>query len=717
MRRWLLSFCSPSRRYFTGCLLLVACALSACRQDSDRRPQPAPSSPGKDVVAGGLAAVSPQAAPALRPSGPPARETSPQAARPAAPLWAASDDAPLPAAPGYVGSQVCAECHPQKHTAWLADWHARALSPVQVADDGRAAAVAGPFDETHFAGQSSEAWMHRSPGGYFMTTRDETGTLRDVPVSWVIGGKRMQDSIAILPDGRWQILPVYFHVTSGAWVDYNERKQGRVDAKHPFFWTRFRRNANHECLDCHTTGLQVRYDRARQHFTTGFADAGVGCESCHGPGAQHAQTRAARDILHPGKLHRSRAGKARAFAICAGCHGPRQPVFPMLDSERHPRAGDDYGEGYQPLVLTNGTSRSGEFFADGRPSSSSFEYQALVQSRCHLAGGATCLDCHTAPHATHGKNELPPGTQPADAGCLRCHAGLASKAARARHSHHQSAAAQSCVRCHMPGVVRGVLDAFADHAIDVPVPQNHSRHGVPSACQTCHRDQSGDALAQSLLRLWPGAARRQARRLRLADAIDERTAPQSEGALRAVLADRTEAPTLRAACAQLLSQRFPKTAVSALLPLLADPSSLVRLRALEGLGTLRDHQAADRIATLLSDPSRMVRQAAALALAMQGDPRAEIPLRHMARDPLDSGLLMPHFVLGLLAMRQGDVRVAVTRLEQAVDRVPYYTDALMALAEIYARTGQPKLARQRLQEALYFDPQHAAAQQALRHLP
>ena len=65
-----------------------------------------------------------------------------------------------------------------------------------------------------------------------------------------MGGKRMQDPVTIVTDGRWQVLPIYFHVTGhGAWVDYNESKQGRVGPDHPFFWTNLRRTANHECLD------------------------------------------------------------------------------------------------------------------------------------------------------------------------------------------------------------------------------------------------------------------------------------------------------------------------------------------------------------------------------------------------------------------------------------------------------------------------------------
>ena len=45
------------------------------------------------------------------------------------------------------------------------------------------------------------------------------------------------------PDGRWQVLPVYFHTTGKAWVDYTEAKQGALTPEHPFYWTNSRRMA------------------------------------------------------------------------------------------------------------------------------------------------------------------------------------------------------------------------------------------------------------------------------------------------------------------------------------------------------------------------------------------------------------------------------------------------------------------------------------------
>lgn len=600
--------------------------------------------------------------------------------------------------PKYVGSAVCKQCHSKQHAAWSRDWHRRALSRAETRW------VVGRFDGSHFTGSSSEAWMRRQGARFIMRAQTPAGAFADFPVDWVIGGKRMQDAVTVFPDGRWQILPIYYHVTGGGeWVDYNEAKQGHIDPSHPFFWTNFRRNANHECLDCHTSGLRIRYDRDSQRFTTEFADDGVGCESCHGPGAAHAEDLDKGSIIHPGKLDRE-----RALDLCAQCHGPRDPLFPIFDDVHRYQPGQRYQDRYQPLVIVLGRGRSGEYFSDGRPKSSSFEYQALLQSRCYRLGGATCLTCHTAPHDSAAPNELRRIRDAAapveDAACGGCHREVVAQGVR--HTHHRGPAAK-CVGCHMPKVVSGVLDRFADHALDIPVPQNTLRHGVPNACgASCHRERSAAELDAALLRLWPGAARRQERRRRLADAIDEATATQSLPALRAVLADQMEAPTLRGACAVLLGQRFPREAAEALLPLLREADPLLRTRAIEALGYTGVRGVAASLVPLFSDSSLMVRHAAAVIATSLGEPRGEQSLKRLAAEPQSSGLAQPHYLLGVLAARRGDLRVAVSELERTADLMPYFTDALVALGEVYLRRGEEDLARARFREVLAFAPKH-----------
>jgi len=624
------------------------------------------------------------------------RETPPRTATKKA-TPESSDFESLPSRSAYAGSASCKECHEKNFERWSHDWHARALAAANTKT------VAGDFGGKHFRGGSSEAWMSRQDHAFVMRTRNREGHLADYSVSWVIGGKRMQDSITVMPDGRWQVLPVYFHVTGGgAWVDYNEAKQGHVTPDHPYFWTNFRRTANKECIECHATGVDVHYDRVAHTWSTELTDAGVACEACHGPGARHAETKDKRDIIRPDHVD-----KELALSICARCHGPRDPLFPLLDAREQFRPGQRYDARYQALVLTDGTERSGEYFADGRPSSSTFETQALLQSRCFRTGTATCLTCRTAPHAEeHGDSELKAG--PRDASCRTCHAAIAAQGPA--HTHHRKA---TCLDCHMPKVLNGVLDKFADHSIDVPNVRNTIAHEVPNACGVCHGDKSAGVLAVSLDSWWPNARVRNERRIRLAEAIDEKTAASSLPALSAVVRDVSEAPTLRGAAAVILGQRFAAAAANVIAPLLHDGNEVVRARFVEALGYANARQSAGVVASLACDPSVRVRQNAALVLASFDDSRAPAALAKLAGDPATMHLVRPHILRGIGAANRGDFEAAVRELEFALNDAPYATDALVLLADIYARRGDVPHARALLEEALRFNPAHRGARTRL----
>jgi hypothetical protein len=561
--------------------------------------------------------------------------------------------------------------------------------------------------------------MSRGKNQFFMRTLGVDGNVSSYPVRWVVGGKRMQDPVTEMDDGRWQVLPVYYHVTGkGAWVDYSEKRQGKLTPDHPFFWANFARSTQHACLDCHTTGLDVRYDRENHRWSTAFADAGVACESCHGPGARHAETQDPKDIVQPKHLP-----PELALAVCAQCHGPRRPLFPILDAAHHFRPGERYEDFYQPMVLLMGGDISGDYFEDGRPSTSSFETQALTQSLCYLKGGATCLSCHSAPHAPHAPNEIQirkgaPAKLSADlATCQSCHADVFAQGKA--HTHHASAEAQNCLSCHMPPVVSGVLDHFPDHSIGVPVPQNTVKHDIPNACNACHthEKQKPEEMAKALERWWPDAKKRQERRLRLADAFADKTADQSRPFLEAVLADTQEASELRGAAAEFLARRFRHEATPALRAALPGAKdSLLRSQIAEALGEARAREATNDLVPLLNDSSLWVRQAAAMSLTQLGDPRGVAALETLAQQPESSGLMAPHAMLGHLALRRKDLGHATEQLEQAIDRQPYYADLLVMLADIYVSQGQVDKARNRLEDAVRFAPQNQGARQRLQAL-
>ena len=601
------------------------------------------------------------------------------------------DAAPKAPRATYIGSERCADCHEKEHAAWKTSWHARALAVATPRS------IVGNFANGHYAGSSSEAWMTRAGNVSTMRTHGAAGELTPFRVDYVIGGKRMQDAVTVFPDGRWQVLPVYFHVADRSWVDYTEAKQGPLTPEHPFYWTNARRMANHECLDCHTTALHVDYSETTRAWTTSFVDGSVACEDCHGPGSRHAETSEPADIVHP--VHSGAVG----MSACARCHGPRRPLFSLLDPDHQFRLGDSYDELYDPIVVTMPDGgASPDYFVDGKPKTSSFEYQAMLQSACYRKGKADCLTCHTAPHdPKHNATEL--RDTPA-ALCGSCHADI--RAAGSAHSHHKSA---SCIACHMAPIVSGVLDHFADHSIDVPVPQNTSKHAVPNACGVCHPAKTADELAASLDAWWPNARAGQARRVRLADAFDPATAADSLQPLLAVIGDPAEAPTLRGAAAVTLGRRGGPRAAGVLTRLLDDPNVVLRAKAAEALADAKAPTAGDALARHLDDPSLRVRLATSLALYDLHDQRGEPALRHLAEDPASSSLVIPHLELGQAAGARKDWQMAKRELLWVVRLWPFYADAIVQLGAVEHELGNDVAARARVDQALQLEPKHGGA--------
>jgi hypothetical protein len=609
------------------------------------------------------------------------------------------DAKPAEPAATYIGSEQCADCHDKEYKAWQKSWHARALATADPKS------VVGNFANTHFAGTSSEAWMTRKGKVSTMRTHGPTGDLADFPVRYVIGGKRMQDAVTIFPDGRWQVLPIYFHVADKTWVDYTETKQGQLTPDSPFYWTNARRMANHECLDCHTTALRVDYSETAREWTTSFVDGSVACEDCHGPGSKHAETSEKSDIVHP-------ESGGVGMSACARCHGPRRPLFSLLDPDHQFHLGEDYDEMYDPIVVTMpGGGTSTDYFVDGKPKTSSFEYQAMLQSECYRKGKADCLTCHTAPHdPKHHKAELRDTPEKL---CGKCHA--TELAQGQAHSHHKNA---SCIACHMAPIVSGVLDHFADHSIDVPVPANTMKHGVPSACSTCHANKTPEELDASLLAWWPAARTRQARRVRLADAFDPATAKASLQPLLATIADRDEAPTLRGAAAVTLGRRGGPRAAGVLTTLLADDNVILRAKAAEALADAKATNAADVLARHVDDPSLRVRLAVALALHDLGDARGDVALQTLADGPTSSSLVIPHLELGQAAGARKDWPAAERELRWVAKLWPFYADAIVQLAAVEHELGKNDAALARVNQALQLDPNNRGAlslRATLRH--
>lgn len=312
--------------------------------------------------------------------------------------------------PGYVGIDVCAECHAQRAAVVKGGRHYLACRPAAtgVASPGFAAGR-GQF-ATRVPGLRFE--MTRA-GNDFVATRIEAtpqGEKR-VPyqVGLVYGTANKHDEVYFAWQGdRLYELPVAWLYPLDRWGTHNHNQA---------------REAPANCMECHNTWIAHVPGTANQYHREGVL-LGVTCERCHGPGRDHTEYHrkhpndASRAILHPGTLSRE-----RLMDLCAQCHDnprPRGRAFAYRPGE--------------PLETTHHVVRPTHPEDDVTN-----QVRYLEESKCYQKSEMTCITCHD-PHrlkSARGK-------------CLECHAATACT----DQPRLPAATRGDCVGCHMPQRVR-----------------------------------------------------------------------------------------------------------------------------------------------------------------------------------------------------------------------------------------------------------------------
>ena len=84
-------------------------------------------------------------------------------------------------------------------------------------------------------------------------------------------------------------------------------------ATRPCAWTDRLFTFNTTCFDCHVSQLATNYDLATDTYRTTWAEAGISCESCHGPGGEHIEAMEA-DVRRAIPRRTSRSSAPRSSA-------------------------------------------------------------------------------------------------------------------------------------------------------------------------------------------------------------------------------------------------------------------------------------------------------------------------------------------------------------------------------------------------------------------
>lgn len=361
---------------------------------------------------------------------------------------------------------------------------------------------------------------------------------------------------------------------------------------------------NRDCLPCHSTGGQPRYEPGGQGAPdTHLVEAGIACESCHGPAEQHAALNRnplrrygqhLSDEVDPSVVQPSALDAARSSQVCGQCHSLNTQYngedWAATFVHGMPyRPGDDLAETayvvqpstieQSPLMQQFVADRPGVldewFWADGEMRVVGREYNGLIRSPCYQGGEFGCISCHSI-HDSDPDDRLQAGMR-RDQACLQCHQEFSEKIAEhSRHSADSSGA--RCQNCHLPHTNYGLLKASRTHRVTSPSVATDLSTGRPNACNLCHLDQSR-AWAADRLHEWYGVERPP-----LPQGEEEIPAGalwllQGDAGLRAIVAWHAGQPeSQQASGAQWMGP--------VLAPLLVDPYDAVRWIAAKSLRTL-----------------------------------------------------------------------------------------------------------------------------------
>jgi predicted CXXCH cytochrome family protein len=568
--------------------------------------------------------------------------------------------------------------------------------------------VKGDFTQHRITLHGAPYGLREANGAFYITESYLTGKPQEHRVDYTLGNRRIQHYLTTLPDGRIILLQPSWDVQRKDWFhNLDVADPANAPGVQVQLW-------NKSCFSCHVSQQEKNFNPVSNEYKTKWLNFGTNCERCHGPGSEHIQAGLKTNIVL-----QTRLDPERNTMVCAQCHSFRD-IFVKGYS-----AGANYFDYFMPILdysLQDEEDRN--YWADGRTRRFSNDAFGFWQSECFLKGKATCVACHVNAHET--EIEKNPQLRPdANVLCTRCHA--AEGKAGSAHTHHSVASAgSSCVECHMPRSVYSIKAEIRDHAMSIPVPENTVNHGIPNACNLCHKDRDAEWTLRAF-NTWYGKDSRQ-KWIRRADtfALARTGDAAAIPGLLAILTEPREGPLARANAAGYLGAKFSSDSrvSAAMLWALTDEHPLVRATAALRMNPAHGDRAAMLAALThaLSDASATVRLSAAVTLVSAGVKQlsgqdgerlksAEVLFRERALHNSDDSA--QQVAAGRFYYLTGEFASAVEAFQASLKLDPD-APAEYLLAAAYASQGQLAKAREVLETIPPADGQYEKAQRLLK---
>jgi len=321
----------------------------------------------------------------------------------------------------YIGTSACLDCHADigKSFTHTAHFHSSAIA----ADSTILGPLAAGKNSFHF-NQAVYLQVEQRKDSFFQVEYlngvERKARRFDISIG---SGKRGQSFAYKWKDTLFQ-LPLTYFTAYQEWTN-SPGYPNRV---------MFGRPITSRCLECHTTFAEVlsSFPARVDEINSDHIIYGIGCERCHGPGAEHAafmkEKSAAVQPVSYGSV--SNFTRQQKLDMCILCHGGRlkqtQPAFSF-------QPGDSLSEFFN---LDSNFSPVRDIDVHGN------QYPLMAASKCFRQTDMTCLSCHD-PHNDQRKQVSFFVKK-----CKTCHQEIHSSGSGTKMP--ASLVDSRCIDCHMP---------------------------------------------------------------------------------------------------------------------------------------------------------------------------------------------------------------------------------------------------------------------------
>ena len=373
----------------------------------------------------------------------------------------------------FVGSSKCKTCHKEHYRNWHASMHAKMIQDIRK----DANAVVADFSKL---------------------PADADFTLKDAV--YTIGSKfKQRYMIPATINGKadFRLGNYQWNTQTGKWQHFKPYKYWY---KHAYPHDNKQFPTSTACDGCHFTGFMSTGKRI---------EPAIACESCHGPGSNHA------DNPKSAIFRADMSDPIRTNEVCLQCH-MRNRDKRLQESNVTQKSlwmqAVDYPQGYEPgkpLVtyklpapFTPG-KESKEFWPNGAAKKNRTQGNEYVHDAMYRHG-ITCINCHD-PHRLSNTAKKPEGNR----ACTKCHSfgsliGPHQPTLEA-HTHHKADSKGSqCIECHMPKTGKHTGKSpltVRSHRFAFTYPAQTEAYGMPpqtNACFACHQDRTLKSLQKDL---------------------------------------------------------------------------------------------------------------------------------------------------------------------------------------------------------------------------